>query len=261
MKIHGILPALLLAAAPAWAQDERVGVRVREWYAALEGHVESNGDILKGTNVDFGSDLGLDDAAFTSELQAYVRLPFFGRIYAGWWWLDREGDETLSRTITFADQTLTASTRVQTELNLDVYYLSYEYAFPTIPIGELFKLELGVLVGARAILAEASIDSALGSGSDNGGIGLPVLGGHAALQMTKWLRADVELMGMTVSYAGRRATYVEAFAEVVVQPFTWLYAGVGYKFAQVEVSDNSGSTDFLLDINISGFYLTVGLKF
>ena len=58
-------------------------------------------DFLKGSNVDFASDLGLDEREFTSELQAYVRLPVFGRIYAGWWWLDREGDEVLSRTITF----------------------------------------------------------------------------------------------------------------------------------------------------------------
>lgn len=261
LRTPAVLVALLLAAAPAWAQDERVGIRVREWYAALEGTVQSEKGVLNGTNVDLGSDLGLDEEAFTTELQAYVRFPFFGRIYAGWWRLDREGDEVLSRTINFADRSFTASTQVKSGLDLDVFYLSYEYSLPTIPLGELFKLEWGILVGARGFRGEASMENALVEGSDDFAAGLPVLGGRVALQMTKWLRAEVELMGLTVSYGDNEVSYLEAFAELVVQPFPWLYAGVGYKFAALDLELDSGSEELRLDIDISGFYLTAGVKF
>ncbi len=261
MKHFIALGALLLAGAPAWAQDERVGVRVREWYAALEGRVESEKGVLGGTNIDLASDLGLDDEAFTTELQAYVRFPFFGRIYAGWWRLDREGDEVLSRTIEFGDQTFTASTQVRSALELDVFYLSYEYSLPTIPLGELFKLDWGILVGARGFRGDASIESALVSESDDFSIGLPVLGGRVGLQMTKWLRAEVEVMGLTVSYGDSGVSYLEAFAELVVQPFTWLYAGVGYKFAALDLELDSGSDELRLDIDVSGVYLTAGVRF
>lgn len=251
----------VLAAAPAFAQDEHVGVRVREWHAKMDGHLSSDGEIFGGTDIDFASDLGLDSTEYTSELQAYVAFPLLGKIYAGWWWLDRSGDEVLSRTITFADQTFTASTTVKTEFDLDVYYLSYEFVFPSIPVGEVVKWELGILAGIRLLHAEASIDSAIADGSDSGLIGIPVIGGHAALQITQWVRADVELMGLTFSYAGRRGTYMEAYGEIVAQPFPWLFAGIGYKHVLLELTDQSGSTDFQFDITVSGIYFTAGVRF
>jgi len=251
----------VLAAAPAFAQDEHVGVRVREWHAKMDGHLSSDGEILGGTNINLASDLGLDGAEYTSEVQAYVAIPFLGKIYAGWWWLDRSGDEVLSRTITFADQSFTASTTVKSEVNLDVYYLSYEFVFPSIPVGEVVKWELGILAGIRLLDGGASIDSAIVSGADSGIIGIPVIGGHAALQITEWIRMDAELMGLTFSYAGRRGTYLEAYGEIVAQPFPWLFAGIGYKHVLLELSDQSGSTDFELEITVSGLYFTAGVRF
>lgn len=251
----------VLAAAPAFAQDEHVGVRVREWYAAMEGRLSSDGGAFGGTNIDIGDDLGLDDRGWSTEIQVYGRIPLFGKLYAGWWRIEREGDETLSRTLTFADKTFTASTRVKSDVTLDVGYLTYEFVFPSIPVGELVKWELGLQAGIRVMRGEGSIDSSIASGSDHGLIGTPVVGGHAALQVTPYVRADVELVGLALAYGGHRASYLEAYGEIVAQPFAWLFAGVGYKYVALRVRDPLGSTDFDLDLRIGGLYLTAGVRF
>jgi hypothetical protein len=252
---------VVLSAAPAFAQDEHVGARVREWYAKMEGNLTSNGDLLGGTSINLASDLGLDSPGWSAEVQVYGHIPFFGKLYAGWWRVERSGDEILSRTITFANQSFTAATEVKTDVTLDVGYLTYEFDFPSIPLGDFLKWELGLQVGARIMRGEGSLDSAFASGSDSGLIGIPVLGGHAALQVTPYLRADVELVGLGFSYSSHKGSYLEAYGEVVAQPFSWLFAGVGYKYVSLRVKDTIGSTDFDLDIHITGLYLTAGVRF
>jgi hypothetical protein len=252
---------VFLAAAPAFAQDEHVGARVREWYAKMDGDIKSTGGSLGGTSINLASDLSLDSSQWNTEVQVYGHIPFFGKIYAGWWMIDRHGDEILSRTITFAGQSFTASTEVKSDVRLDVGYLTYEFDFPSIPVGDLLKWELGLQVGARVIRGEGKVDSVFASGSDSGTIGIPVIGGHAAVQITPFLRADVELVGLEFSYSGHRGHYLEAYGEIVGQPLPWVFAGVGYKYVSLGVKAHLSSTDFDLDTHITGLYVTAGVRF
>ncbi len=251
---------VFLLSARAYAQDETVGVRVREWYATLEGRIEAQGDSIPATNISLDRTLGLDDEEIVHEVQVYLSLPVLGRFYAGWWFSTFEGEETLSRSITFADRTFTASTRVDSRLDLDVYYLSYELVLPSLPLGELLQAEAGVLVGLRGLVAEGDIEAANQSASENGGIPFPVLGAHGALRVTPWLRADVEIMGLPFQYGNSNITYLEAYAEVVGQ-LGPVFAGVGYKFVSVDMADHRSGTEFDLNIEIDGFYVTAGLRF
>jgi len=261
MKIPAAVAVLLLSASTSWAQDEHIGVRVREWYATLEGQVTADTDALGGTRLDLADDLGLDDPKFSGEIQIYGHIPFFGKIYAGWWRVSRDADETLSRSIDFAGETFTASTQVKSEVTLDVGYLTYEFDLPSIPLGDVIRWEIGLQLGVRAFRGEGSIESAVLSGSDSGVFGTPVLGGHMALQVTPYFRADVELVGLAFSYSSHRGSYLEAYGELVFQPFSWLFAGVGYKYVALELRETASDSLLDMDIHISGFYLTAGLRF
>lgn len=249
-----------LSGAHAWAQDETVGVRVREWYAKMEGRIQGQGDSVPSFDIDVDRDLGMDDEEVVHELQAYLQLPLVGRFYVGWWGGHFEGDKTLTRTITYADQTYTASTQVHSELDLNVYYLSYELVLPTLPLGDAVRAEVGVLVGVRAILAEGSIEGGGSSGSESGGGGLPLVGVHGALQVTPYLRADVEIMGLVFKYSDISLSYLEAFGEVVGQ-LGPVFAGVGYKFVDIDLADHHSGVDLDLDISLDGFYVTAGVRF
>ena len=102
MKWTAAVILFLAAAAPAVAQDEHIGIRVREWYARMGGQIQADDGSGTSEKVDLGADLGLADRNWTTEIQAYLRIPVLGRIYAGWWRAHDTGDETLNRTFDFA---------------------------------------------------------------------------------------------------------------------------------------------------------------
>jgi len=251
---------LLSASASALAQDEIVGVRVREWYARMSGTAEAQDNNSNVTKVDLADDLGLGDRNLTTELQAYLHLPVLGRLYAGWWRAHDTGSETLTRTIDFAGQTFTVSSQVDSEFTLDVGYLNYEFAFPTIPIGDLVKLELGVSAGVRVIRGDGSISSGGQTASDSGVVGLPTLGAHVAAKFFNLVRVEVEVLGMVFKYSDNDVRYLEMFAEATVEPLPWLFAGVGYKLAEVNLQ-HDGTDTFHINVDISGAYVTVGFRF
>jgi hypothetical protein len=198
----------------------------------------------------------------THEIQGYLRLPVLGRIYAGWWQAHDKGSETLTRTVEFEGVTFNQSTQVDSEVTLDVAYLTYEFAFPTIPVGDLVQVELGVQLGIRALRGEGSISESAGgrSESEDGIIALPTLGAHATVVLFSFVRAEVEVLGLAVSYGDWSAHYLEASAEIVAQPLPWIFGGVGYKVVGLEFR-HSGSQKFELDVGVAGLYLTFGVRF
>lgn len=258
-----IAPALFfLAATPAFAQDEHVGFRVREWFARMSGTLEADDGSGTSTKIDMADDLGLGDRNLTHELQAYLRIPVVGRIYLGWWRAHDSGSSTFTRQIDFDGATFNIGDTVNTEITLDVAYLTYEFAFPTIPLGDLFKLELAAQVGIRGIRGAGSIDETGGgnSASDSGKIGFPILGAHVTVELGGFIRAEAEVLGLPFSYGDWHIHYLEASAEVVAEPLPWLFAGVGYKYVNFDFS-HSGSQKFVLDTTIAGAFITVGLRF
>ena len=251
---------LCAAAVPAAAQDETLGARWREWFVDINGRIQGQGDVVPAADVNLSETLGLDEQENAHEIQLYVQLPVLGRLYAGYWWVDFSGDETLERDITFGDVTFSASTTVDTTLELDLYYLTYEFMFPGVPLGDTARLDLGVQVGVRALLIDASIESALLASQDDGAVGVPVIGARGALLIASFLRAELEIAGLSVRYGDSSLKYVEAFGEVVGQ-LGPVFAGVGYKYCSVDFDDESGDVDLELEVKLDGFYLTAGVRF
>ena len=262
--MKGMTAALLflLSGAPAMAADEVIGVRVREWFARMSGSIEGDDGSGTSTRLDLASDLGLADRNLTTEIQGYLGIPLLGRIYLGWWRAHDTGSETLDRTVEFDGFTYTASTRVDSEVTLDVAYLTYEFAFPTIPVGDLISIELSAQVSLRGVRGEGSIEESAGgqSGKGDGAVGFPTVGAHVTVQLFKLIRVEVEAVGLTFSYGDWSMHYWEVYGEVVAQPLPWLFAGVGYKLASVHV-EKEGSQRFLVDVGVAGVYITAGLRF
>ena len=255
-----IASLLALAASAVPAQDETIGARWREWKAAIDGHIQGQGDAVPASDIDVDDTLGYE-CENGHEIQLYLNIPFFGRFYGGYWWIGFDGQETLDRTITFDDRVFTAGTRIDSELDLDMYYLTYEFVLPSLPIGgDDFRLDLGIQAGVRALLVEGSIESSSFRAEDSGGTGIPVLGLHGTLQATPFVRAELEIAGMGVSYGSSSLRYIEAFGEIVGQ-LGPAFAGLGYKWCNLDMRDNHGDVDLKLVITLEGFYLTAGLRF
>ena len=185
-----------------------------------------------------------------------------GRIYGGWWRAHDTGSETITRTIDFEGIQFTVADRVDSEVTLDVAYLTYEFAFPTIPVGDVLKLEFGAQLGARLMHGAGSIqDTVTGErGSGSGTAGLPTLGVHVTAELFKYVRAEVEVAGLTFSYGDWSLHYLEASGEVVAQPLPWLFAGVGYKHVALDIR-HDGRDKFAVDVSVAGLYITFGVRF
>lgn len=251
---------VFLSAVPAFAQDEHVGLRVREWFARTSGTVSSQENGVPPTTLDLGDDLGLGDRQLTHELTVYGRIPFFGRLYLGWWHSHDTGSGTLDQTVSFAGETFTASTPIDTEYTLDVAYLTYELALPTIPLGDLVKLEIAPNLSIRGIKASGSIEGAGLSGSDSGKVALPTIGLHVTAKWFDLIRTEAEVTGLQFRYGDHEAHYLEAYGEAVVEPLPFLFAGVGYKLVQINYT-NTGSNPSHVNLDIAGFYITFGVRF
>jgi hypothetical protein len=249
-----------LSAAPLFAQDEHIGFRVREWYARMSGTVEGTKQGVGSSTIDLTDDLGLGDQNLTTELQLYVRIPVVGRIYAGWWRAHDSGSSVLSRSIDFEGESFTASTPVNTEVTLSTAYLTYEFAFPTIPVPGLGKVELAASLGVHGFHGEGSVSGAGLNAKGDGKIGLPTLGAHVTVEMFEWLRAEAEVQGLAFSYGDNEAHYLEGSVEVVAEPLPWLFAGLGYKYVAFNAR-HDGSDSFHVNVDIAGFFLTAGVRF
>ncbi len=249
-----------LSAAPLFAQDEHIGFRVREWYARMSGTIQGEENGVGSSTIDLADDLGLGNQDLTTELQVYLRIPVVGRIYAGWWRAQDSGSAVLSTSISFAGETFSASTPVESDVQLDTAYLTYEFAFPTIPVGDLVKVELAASLGVHAFRGEGSVAGGGLDATGDGTIGLPTLGAHVTVEMFTWLRAEVEVLGLSFTYGDNEAHYLEAYGELVAQPLPWLFAGLGYKFVALNAR-HDGSDSFHVNVDIAGFYLTAGVRF
>jgi hypothetical protein len=183
-----------------------------------------------------------------------------GRFTAGWWHLHQTGSGVLTQQIDFAGETFTQSTPVDSEFTVNVAYLDYEFEFPRIPIGDLVQVELGVSLGARALHGAASISDGTTSAHDSGTVGLPTVGARAIVILFDLVRLEAEVLGLAFKYSNYEAHYLEAFGEATVSPVPWIFAGLGYKLAQINVQ-RRGSDSFHVDFDVSGVYVTVGIRF
>jgi hypothetical protein len=238
--------------------DETFQIRGRAWFAHMSGHIEADAT-TQGTKLSIAGDTDLGGRVDIPEIEAHVNIPYVGRLYLGWWRYDNGGDNTLSRTITFVDHSFNVGTTVHTHLELNVAYLTYEYAFPKIAIGPT-NLELGVELGLRFLSGDATVSDAGQEAESRGTMPALVLGARAIYQILPWLRTEAEVIGIQVSIDKEKVSYVETFFEAVAQPLPWLFGGVGYKYMDMTYRYRA-RLNFDLDLQLSGAYVTVGVRF
>lgn len=239
--------------------DELIQIQGRAWFARMSGTVEANAT-TQGTRLSVSADADLGGHVDVPEVVAHINIPYVGRLYVGWWGYNNSGTPTLTRSITFADHTFTGGETLHTKFDLNVVYATYEYAFPKISLGDVAMLELGLELGVRSISASAEISDPMEDITSEGTIPALVVGGRAILQLLPWIRVEAEGVGIGISINSEKVTYVEAFGEVVVQPLPWLFGGVGYKYMETTYR-YSARLHFDLDLQLSGAYVTVGVRF
>ena len=144
-----LVPVLL---DPAFAQYPRVTVEARSWSPTLIGLVQA-GDQNTGTLIDLESDLDLQpNDLFEGRLVA--QLSRRNRFRLSYLKGDVPGDTLASRSFTFSDQDFTLSTRVVSNLDLEIARFGWVWQVFSSPRG---KIQFGPLIEVKAIRGDASI--------------------------------------------------------------------------------------------------------
>jgi hypothetical protein len=122
-----------------------IGIKLNPWAAQFKSEVTiPRGNIL-GTDVDFQSDLDIDETIAISSGEFFITSRFFSLV-VDYFEFEQDSSATLSANLTFAGVTFNAMAPVKTDLELD----SIAAKVIVTPLSNE-EFDLGIIVGARYI--------------------------------------------------------------------------------------------------------------
>lgn len=258
---------LLATALPVAAQDQAdklVGGRYRLWQTDLEGEIRADDAGLIGIDIRLDRDLDLDTDVVMNNLGAWVCIPLLGRVVVDYWFGQFEGEEMLTRDITYAGQTFGVGQNVETTLDWRVLTAMFEYSFRVPFSGSMLGLRVGARAGFKVLFLEAQIDSALTEKrtADLKG-GTPVLGVAAELYFATYFSALIEIDGLSAaSFGGGFSGHLFDYSLVVRGGYKGFFAGVGFRAVDIVIEDDRSNVEVIEgNVRISGFFVEAGFRY
>jgi outer membrane protein len=228
------------------------------WYG------ESSGDINYKTvgtasNIDFKNDLGLKE---TSNSYFYADfnhiLPIVPNLRIEKQNFKTDGNKTLSRTLTFGNETFSTSQRVLTDLKLNQSDFILYWSVPGVKTFSLGQVALNLGLSAKKFDGYARINDELVN------VDFTVPMGYLAFDI-KFPLIDTKLSASTkvITYKGSaiKDSMIKVSYELPLSnTFVDLNLDVGYKVQEFNIT-NDLSNDFTADIKNSGLFAGISAKF
>lgn len=243
----------LLLGSAAWAQDAAVEFEGRYWMTNLSAvtKVTREGN---GTDVDFKSDLKLDDKNFP-----YGRFTVFinpqNRLSFTYTPVSYSTNTIITRDIQFGGQTYSANSRVTGDLN--VQYLRFGWAWQFINV-EGGKFKLGSLLEVKGVQGDISLAApdlpAPIKESRTFTAWLPTFGVALDINPVPFVNFFAEASGLP---AGQYGTMWEAEAGIKFIPFKNFTLSGGYRIFDIDARDDP---DFA-KVRLSGPFVGLSFRF
>lgn len=250
-RFLSLIALISVLASPALA-DEIFSLKAG--YLALNpsGDVAVSADGLTGTVLDVEDDLGIDDSEDLF-VEAALQLGSF-RLFAAYLPLSFSGNSVLTQDINFNGETFFQSSRVESEVDIDIYEAGLAWYMINIddaPVRIQFGPEIAVkYVDARVELRDN--DYVL-SEADSFGIPVPTLGARARVGVADYLGV-IGRVGYT-KYDGN--SFLDFDGQVELSPIPLVGIFAGYRYLDIDVDDN----DILIDATFSGPYAGALVRF
>ena len=264
---------LFLIISNGWALP-LIGVEV----AGGISRYSPDGDIAyKGDKLSLTDTLGFDSSNSYFG-RAKIKLPFIlPNIYLAYTPIEFEGENTLSKTITFANTSFTANTKIKSSLNMKRIDVGVYWGIPflkaitktvTLGIGGI-NVDFGIV--GRKIDLEATVEDTSTNKKETGSatIYLPMLYGGIGIDVDIPVipvipRFTVELEGMGIPYSGKHCKHyyditgrikTYFFSTPVIGPS--FFIGEGYKYEDFKGEYDDVEASF----KISGPFGELGVAF
>lgn len=215
-----------------------VHVEGRYWFSDLDSTVKVTDASIIGTDINVVDTLGVDDKENFWEARVSLELGShkfrFSHMPLSW-----DGKKTITQSITFAGQTYSASTSV--ESSLDIVYQRAGYRYDIIDtlgnqLGIIFDVKL-LDIEARLKEPAAGIDKLYSVTAPIPTVGLGVQVGLPFL-----FSVGAEITG--VGYSGNHV--IDAEAQVNFNPLPLITVSGGYRIFDLKVEDGDDKVDFKL---------------
>jgi outer membrane protein len=163
------------------------------------------------------------------------------------------GSGTLTRNISFGNQTFTATTDVQSKVKLDHYDLALFYPVPLLKTATLGVLNVDLGLNARNINFEGTITSSTTSASKTLGIYLPMVYAGVQVKPISLFAIEGEFRGIAIG----QNHYYDYIAKLRVNPIPVVYISGGYRSEDVKIDQS----DVKANVKFSGPFVEVGVSF
>ncbi|NOX97334.1 MAG: hypothetical protein GXO98_04605, partial [Nitrospirae bacterium] len=127
--VYGMALSLILVSGirtQAWGNEARFGTEIKYWFSGLDGEVKVTSGSIKGTTIDLVDDLNMDKDKGIPEIELWYKFGEKNKVSLSYFRVKYEGDQTLTRTITFKGTSYTASTLVESKLETGLLKFMYE---------------------------------------------------------------------------------------------------------------------------------------
>ncbi|MBI2919708.1 MAG: hypothetical protein HYY18_01335 [Planctomycetes bacterium] len=264
---------VLLTASPAAAgglfdldgkpiDEDTFRIEGRAWRSELHGSLEVDEGDFRGDEVDVEDDLDLDQDRLAGEGIVTLRLKRF-RFEGRFWQQEFEGSDVVSQDFTYNGTTYRTFERVDSEVTLRAGGVDAEYILFDIGTAKKIGLEIGAGVGARYLFAEGAVTRDPGGPRErvDEDTVIPVVRASASLAFLNCLALEGDAEAMHIRYRDITTTYVEATvqAKLFLHHHVWL--GVGYQYAGIELEDRGSDDDFDIELNVRGWFASLGFAF
>ncbi len=243
LKLSSIVAlfAVLLGFSTAHAVVEVEG---RYWFTNLDGSFKSSSTSVIGTEIDLVEDLGIDDKNNFWEGRISLNLGSSKLRYA-YMPMSWSGSKNITKSVVFAGKTYSASTKVDTELDIKYHRLGYEY-----DIVNTHDNKLGVIFDVKYFVVDANVKAdALGfNESESVKAPVPTIGLAAQVALPLTLNIGAEATGIKL---GNSKYLFDGEARFSVHPVSFLTFTAAYRVLKLHLEEG----DDMGEIKLKGPYV------
>lgn len=219
--------------------------------------VDSSGGVV-GTVLDFEDTLDVDSTADVTRLDGYYRFNPRHRLEFSYFKVDRDGTATLLEDVEFGDEVFATGARVETNIENEVFKLSYSYSFI-----HQSQYEFGIGAGLHVASKELGMELSSSAQEErvDGTAPLPVFGFRGRYDLTPKLSVQGKYDIFIVDTDNYDGTFSDFMLSLEHQTTRNVGLGVGFNRVNFDFEADDGEFRGEIESSNNGWLVFVMVGF
>ncbi|HEY4367569.1 MAG TPA: hypothetical protein VGN07_10100 [Steroidobacteraceae bacterium] len=252
-----LAPSIVLAELPAWAPppkprivEDRFRLEVSLLGTSYDTKLRVDDSLTQpGTPIDAERDLGLDDSELMPQVELTLLPGQHHLIRLSGMSTRRSAQKILDREIFFDDQVYEAGERVDSQLDLTMFGLTYGYRFIANDRAEL-TATFGIQIAS--VDANAVVRSRVMREAETGVAPLPLIGVEGRYDFTDHWSAEARLQYLGANIRDIDGSILDARLAGTFRVNPYLVFGLGYRAFSIDIDSKNEDNPGLVKIKLNG---------